>query len=136
MWDFQDEPSFESAQKNTYPEFIALLESCIKFTERYFTNQKRILVGHSAGATGVIDAFNNIAEKDEKTNINSVMLFAPWSCAEWHEYFRMTEGDYERFLGILKSILENKVYVLRAFKESNDIDSAVKQVNFIFNILI
>ena len=87
---FQDEPSFESAQKNTYPEFIALLESCIKFTERYFTNQKRILVGHSAGATGVIDAFNNIAEKDEKTNINSVMLFAPWSCAEWHEYFKET----------------------------------------------
>lgn len=48
--------------------------------------------------------------------------------AEWHEYFRMTEGDYERFLGILKSILENKLYVLRAFKESNDIDSAVTEL--------
>jgi pimeloyl-ACP methyl ester carboxylesterase len=90
LGDFQEKPSFESAQKNTYPEFTALLESCIKFTKQYFTKQQNIVVGHSAGATGVIDALNNIVEKNEKTSVSSVMLFAPWSCLEWHKSFEET----------------------------------------------
>ena len=88
LGDFIDQPSFEQAQINTYPEFVSLLESSIKFIEPYSIASKNILIGHSAGATGIIDALNNIAKKEEKININSVMLFAPWASEEWHETFK------------------------------------------------
>ena len=90
LGEFYEMPSFEKAQQNTYPEFVSLLESSIKFTAQYTINQSNILVGHSAGATGIVDALNNIAKKDEKTNINSVMLFAPWVVPEWHDFFKGT----------------------------------------------
>lgn len=75
----------------------------------------------------------NPAAESEKTSLciafeDSVDREFTLYFAGWHEYFKMTEGDYERFLGVLKSILENKVYVLRAFKESNDIGSAVTEL--------
>lgn len=88
LGEFSENPSFEQAQINTYPEFVSLLESSIKFIEPYSMASKNILIGHSAGATGIIDALNNIAKKEEKININSVMLFAPWASEEWHETFK------------------------------------------------
>ena len=88
LGNFIDQPSFEQAQNNTYPEFVSLLESCVKFIEPYSIASKNILIGHSAGATGIIDALNNIAKKEEKININSVMLFAPWVSKEWFDAFR------------------------------------------------
>lgn len=88
LGEFSENPSFEQAQINTYPEFVSLLESSIKFIEPYSIASKNILIGHSAGATGIIDALNNIAKKEEKININSVMLFAPWASEEWHETFK------------------------------------------------
>ena len=88
LGDFEYQPSFEIAQRNTYPEFVTLLESCIKFIKPYSMENKNILVGHSAGATGIVDALNNIVKKDEKTYIHSVMLFAPWATTEWHETFK------------------------------------------------
>lgn len=87
LGDFIEQPSFEKAQINTYSEFVTLLESCIKFIEPYSIASKNILIGHSAGATGVVDALNNIVKKDEKININSVMLFAPWVSKEWFDAF-------------------------------------------------
>jgi hypothetical protein len=88
LGEFSENPSFEQAQINTYQEFVSLLESSIKFIEPYSIASKNILIGHSAGATGIIDALNNIAKKEEKININSVMLFAPWASEEWHETFK------------------------------------------------
>ena len=86
LGDFQECPSFESAKRNTYSEFVSLIESCINFTMQHTMNQQNILVGHSAGATGVIDALNNITEQNKKTNIDSVMLFAPWASAQWETF--------------------------------------------------
>ena len=88
LGDFYPSPSFDTAKRNTYVEFITLLENCIKFTEQYFIDQPNILIAHSAGATGTIDALNNIAKKDEKITIDSVMLFAPWICESWHQEFK------------------------------------------------
>jgi|GEM_PF-5930898 hypothetical protein len=48
--------------------------------------------------------------------------------AGWHEYFKMTEGDYERFLGVLKSILENKVYVLTACDKAHEGNAVVSEL--------
>lgn len=88
LGDFSEDISFEIAQRNTYPEFVALLESCIKFVEPYSVASKNIIIGHSAGATGIVDALNNIVKKDEKLNIGSVMLFAPWVSTEWFDSFK------------------------------------------------
>ena len=88
LGDFYPTPSFEVAQRNTYTEFTTLLEHCIKFTEQYFINQPNILIAHSAGATGTIDALNNIVSRDEKITIDSVLLFAPWVCEDWHREFK------------------------------------------------
>lgn len=85
---FLEKPSFEIAQKNTYNEFIASLESCVKFIEPYCINKPSLLIGHSAGATGITDALNNIVSKKRKINFQSVMLFAPWASKEWHDYFK------------------------------------------------
>ena len=90
LGDFNEMPSFEIAQRNTYPEFVSLLESCVKFIEPYSVKQNTILMGHSVGATGIIDAMNNIAKQDIKINVNSVMLFAPWVVPEWHDFFKDT----------------------------------------------
>ena len=65
-----------------------MLESCIKFVEPYSVASKNIIIGHSAGATGIVDALNNIVKKDEKLNIGSVMLFAPWVSTEWFDSFK------------------------------------------------
>ena len=91
-------PSFETAQKNTYSEFVSLLETCIKFIEPYSVKQNAILIGHSAGATGIIDALNNIAENGNQTHIRSVMLFAPWASKQWHDYLKgFIYKHYQRY---------------------------------------
>lgn len=88
LGDFYETPSFELAQNNTYAEYVSLLESCLKFTEQYVVNQRNIVIGHSAGATGIIDAMNNIVKKEENIKFDSVMLFAPWVSMEWFEYLK------------------------------------------------
>lgn len=88
LGDFSENISFEIAQRNTYPEFVSLLESCVKFIEPYSVASKNIIIGHSAGATGIIDALNNIVKKEEKLNVGSVMLFAPWVSTEWFDAFK------------------------------------------------
>ena len=94
LGNFQNAPSFEQAKNNTYTEFVTLLEICIKLTAQYSMNQTNIIVGHSAGAAGITDALNSIASKNEKNNINSVLLFAPWLCLEWRDYIK--EVIYKR----------------------------------------
>lgn len=88
LGNFYNNPSYEMAQKNTYPEFIASLESCIKFTEPYSIKQPTILIGHSAGATGMIEALNNMIAQKEKIHLQSVILFAPWTTEQWHNYLK------------------------------------------------
>ena len=67
----------QNADKNTYPEFVSLLEQSLQFIQAYTIPNKNILIGHSAGATGLTDAMNNLTTKHIKTNAGSVILFAP-----------------------------------------------------------
>lgn len=84
---FYNSPTPEIAQRNTYPEFITLLQSCITNIQQYCI-ETNIMIGHSAGATGIINAMNNITNSGQSTNINSVMLFAPWASIKWHSYLK------------------------------------------------
>jgi len=76
---FQNKATKEDAAHNTYPEFIAVLENSIKYLEKQIIPNKNIFIGHSAGATGLIDAMNKLTIKHEKHYIGSVVLFAPWA---------------------------------------------------------
>ncbi len=104
---FYDTPTVENARKITYKEFVTILESCIDFIEPYSINQQNILIGHSAGATGIIDALNNTVKKGKKTNITSVMLFAPWPGSQWFDslkkivYTRCESNNFKTPYGIL-----------------------------------
>ncbi len=77
LGDFKEIPLAEYADKNTYPEFVSLIEQSIIFIQPYTIPKKNILIGHSAGATGLTDAINNLTTKNTKINAGSVMLFAP-----------------------------------------------------------
>ena len=48
--------------------------------------------------------------------------------AGWHTYFKMIENDYAEFLKLLKSILENKVCVLKAYDKDSEIDAVVTEL--------
>jgi hypothetical protein len=81
LGEFKDTLSPQEAKqetdKNTYSEFVSLIEQSIKFIQPYTIPNKNILIGHSAGATGLTDALNNLTAKGTKTNAGSVILFAP-----------------------------------------------------------
>ena len=77
LGDFKEKPSAEDAQKNTYPEFVSLIEQSIKFIQPFTIPNKNTLIGHSAGATGLTDALNNLTAHNINTNAGSVILFAP-----------------------------------------------------------
>lgn len=107
LGDFYEIPTLQTARKITYKEFVSVLESCVKFIEPYSTNQQNILIGHSAGATGIIDALNNIVKKGNKINLTSVMLFAPWPGSQWFNslknivYARCTSNNLTTPYGML-----------------------------------
>lgn len=88
LGDFCKQPSVEQAKRNTYPEFVSLLECCIKFIEPYSINQANVLIGHSAGATGVINALNNMVNQNYKIHLHSVLLFAPCVNQIWDKIFK------------------------------------------------
>ena len=48
--------------------------------------------------------------------------------AGWHTYFKMIENDYAEFLKLLKSILENKVCVLKAYNKDSEFDAVVTEL--------
>lgn len=79
-----------------------------------------------------IEIKNSVAESEETSLCiafeDSVDREFTLYFAGWHEYFKMTEGDYERFLGVLKSILENKVYVLTACDKAHEGNAVVSEL--------
>ncbi len=46
----------------------------------------------------------------------------------WHEYYRLINCDYERFLNRLKSILNNEVYILTAYDKNSGLDPVVSKI--------
>ena len=48
--------------------------------------------------------------------------------AGWDRYFKMIEIEYAELLKLIKSILENKVYVLKAFDNDSETDAVVAEL--------
>lgn len=86
LGDFHESPCLKTAQQNTFPEFIALIQAGIHFIEPYTINSYSCVIGHSAGATGLIAALNNITKQNKPIKLSAVMLFAPWASKEFPNY--------------------------------------------------
>ncbi|MBN1324837.1 MAG: alpha/beta hydrolase [Alphaproteobacteria bacterium] len=85
LGDFKPEVSTEHANKNTYAEFIKLVDSGLDIIEYKISGKWTCLIGHSAGCSAAIDIFNNRVKEGKKLRFSSSILFAPNVSKEWHK---------------------------------------------------
>ena len=88
LGDFKTNITPEQATRNTYPEFIKLMDMGIDLIEEQCHGQWTCLIGHSAGATGAIEIFNGRIKQNKKPRVSAAILFAPWSTTQWHDFIR------------------------------------------------
>ncbi len=88
LGDFKGEVTPEMAQRNTFPEFIKLMDMGIDLIEKHCQNQWTCLIGHSAGATGAIEVFNKRIKENKTPRLSAAILFAPWSTTQWHDFIK------------------------------------------------
>lgn len=77
LGDFQEKPTLETAQQNTYTDFVDLMNMSIDIIEKQCLGTWTCLVGHSLGGTGAIEIFNRRILANKKPNVSAAILFAP-----------------------------------------------------------
>ncbi|MBR2393640.1 MAG: hypothetical protein IKB05_04070 [Alphaproteobacteria bacterium] len=88
LGDFKPEITQELAARNTFPEFIKLMDMGIDLIEEQCRDQWTCLIGHSAGATGAIGIFNKRIKENKTPRVSAAILFAPWSTTQWHDFIK------------------------------------------------
>ncbi len=88
LGDFKPEVTQELANRNTFPEFIKLMDMGIDLIEEQCHGQWTCLIGHSAGATGAIEIFNKRIKDNKKPRVSAAILFAPWCTTQWHDFIK------------------------------------------------
>lgn len=88
LGDFKPEVTQELATRNTFPEFIKLMDMGIDLIEEQCHGQWTCLIGHSAGATGAIETFNKRIKDNKTPRVSAAILFAPWSTTQWHDFIK------------------------------------------------
>lgn len=88
LGDFKPEITHELATQNTFSEFITLMDMGIDIIEEQCHNQWTCLIGHSFGATGAIEIFNKRIKDKKSPRLSAVILFAPYTTPQWHEYIK------------------------------------------------
>lgn len=88
LGDFKKEVSSDLAQRNTFPEFIKLMDMGIDIIEQQCQNQWTCLIGHSAGATGAIEIFNKRIADNKRPRLSAAILFAPWLTPQWTDFIK------------------------------------------------
>ena len=88
LGDFKPEVTPELAKRNTFPEFIKLMDMGIDLIEEQCQDQWTCLIGHSAGASGAIEVFNKRITQNKKIGLSAAILFAPWATVQWHDFIK------------------------------------------------
>ena len=88
LGDFKTEVSPELAERNTFPEFIKLMDMGIDLIEEQCHDQWTCIIGHSAGAAGAIEIFNKRIQENKKPRVSAAILFAPYCTKQWHDFIR------------------------------------------------
>ena len=88
LGDFKTEVTQELATRNTFPEFIKLMDMGIDLIEEQCHGQWTCLIGHSAGATGAVEIFNKRIQQNKQPRVSAAILFAPWSTVQCHDFIK------------------------------------------------
>ena len=104
LGDFKVEKSVELAKRNTFPEFIELMDAGLEIVSRMSMGQWTCVVGHSMGATGALEVFNRRVQNEKPLGVSGAILFAPYASKEWHDsskrfirHFQCSELTDEEF---------------------------------------
>ncbi len=92
LGDFHDDITHEYAQRNTFPEFIKLIDTGLDILEKQCAGTWTCLTAHSAGATGTFEIFNRRILDGKKLRFAACVMFAPYvsdqDCAKFRNLYR------------------------------------------------
>lgn len=77
LGEFLENPTPADAQRNTYQEFINLMDTGIDIVEKHCAGTWTCLIGHSIGSTGAVEIFNRRVLSGKKPRVSAAILFAP-----------------------------------------------------------
>lgn len=86
LGDFKPECSADLATQNTMPEFLDLMDAGLEIVSKMSVGQWTCVIGHSLGATGVLEVANRRVQDNKPVGFSGMILFAPFVMGEWHEY--------------------------------------------------
>ena len=95
LGDFKLEISADLAKKNTFPEFIDLMDAGLEIISKMSADQWTCVVGHSLGATGALEVFNRRVQKEQPIGFSGAILFAPYVTKEWHDFSKRFMHHYQ-----------------------------------------
>lgn len=87
--DFKPYVSQELAEKHTFSEYIDLIDTGLDTIEQEVKKQKyehACLIGHSAGATGTFEIYNDRIRRGKKLRFSASVMFAPYLSKEFTTY--------------------------------------------------
>lgn len=88
LGDFNPTISIEDAKRNTYDEFVRLIDTGLNIVQKQCFGQYSCLITHSAGCSALIDIFNSRIEQGKKLRFSSSVMFAPFTPIETLEWFK------------------------------------------------
>lgn len=95
LGDFKSEISSDVASKNTFPEFIDVMDVGLNIISKMSIGQWTCVVGHSLGATGALEVFNRRVETGEPVGVSGAIMFAPYVTKEWLDFSKRFMHHYQ-----------------------------------------
>lgn len=80
LGNFLPDKSAELAQKHTFSEYVSLIDRGLEKIAPECAGRWACIVGHSAGASAMIEIYNNRILNGQKLRFSASVLFAPYLC--------------------------------------------------------
>ena len=95
LGDFKPTISAEIANKNTFPEFLDLMDTGLEIVSKMSAGAWTCVVGHSLGATGTLAVFNRRVINEKPIGFSGAILFAPYATKNWFDFSRKFMHHYQ-----------------------------------------
>ncbi|MBR5625444.1 MAG: hypothetical protein IKW67_01520 [Alphaproteobacteria bacterium] len=131
--DFKPFTSQELAEKHTFAEYINLIDTGLDKIEQEVKKQKydhACLIGHSAGATGTFEIYNDRIRRGKKLRFSASVMFAPYLTHEFTEYIHKFYKKYSFNNQISDEDFPKTAVGLRSPHEQ-DIDGQVARISIL-----
>jgi len=80
LGNFIPEKTKELAERHTFSEYVSLIDRGLEKIAPECAGRWACIVGHSAGATAMIEIYNNRILNNQKLRFSASVLFAPYLC--------------------------------------------------------